>query len=1535
MSHRYPLRRWIIAVAIILGAGNPLVTTSWAQRRPQQFGSLTIAAPPRELRRNLERAQKAIAAEQYTEAVELLDAILSAENAEDFFLSDGKTTLKSAACRVLGTLPRRGREFYELQVGHTARRALADAVAQRDLNHVGEISRRFFHTDAGYEATFLLARAALDKNLPTTALIHLRRLRDAHQASGQYEPQLSIWTAVCHYLRGEAEEAASVLEEARQSYPQARFQLADQSLRLDDGVDRIAQLIDQFATPLSADAVAAGADWALFRGTPDRNGVTSGGMPLAKLEWRVSTAVFVSDENRIARAYEQLQQQKRASIPAASPLAVGRWVVMQGARRVLGIDLHSGKRIWPYPWDDSQTRPQPTSSNRSLELRLRARSGLLADPHYELRKKTWLDAVHSQLSSNGKYLYLLRDTEQEHQRSAINIRTHVATKHRPNHLVALELETEGKTIWAQGGEEGDLAELADAFFLGPPLPIDDQLYVVAELKDELRLLVLDAATGQLAWSQQLGQVESPSPYGLRNEQRDLGGSCLAYADGILVCPTTSGRVVAVDTQRRWLLWHYSYQSNAGVHRSASFRNRGAQSDVVGQQWADGTPIIAKGHVVVTPTDSTDLHCLDLLTGERKWKMGRGKAIYVAGIWDGTVVVVGQNNIHGVDLVTGKTMWQSEPYPADGIISGRGFYHDRFFYFPTTAQHLIRMDLTEGRFVETLDTELPLGNLICHGNYVISQSHDALVALLLRDRIRPNLELMLKQRPDDPLVLENYASLLLSDHKDDEALAVLRKAAKLPVDETQLSTIRTKLASLLLKRLEADFASNKPLIAEVRDYLDNDRLRLRYSRALASGYYQAGASQPAMQALLELIALPTTDTMGLGGDELIRSDDGRQIHGSIWLAQLAADILSSADPADRAACLQMIAQQAQTVIASGERQRMLRFCRCLDGTAEVKRVRYELARVEATSGRAIEAELHLAQLRHRLRQAPGNQRELAVKAATQLGELLANYGETAAGLQILREVAQVAPNIKVAGDTTPAQLLAKTEAHRQAPKYSVANWPRGRVERDDAAGEGIRRLQRRQPIPVRPTDGLWSPRYRVEIDRQHLTILDGFNRLRRKIGVQKERATPFVTYAGWDAVARGHLIVLGNGVEVLAVDALGDYEDSTDRVLWRRDTSESGRMPRPQSSRLGQKLNGLEPASSQLGPASQTSVAVVERGDLVCRDLLTGAPLWKVSDVGVDAALFGDDEVVLVVRDHQDTEADAYSMRDGTAMGTVTLPFQPDKWRAFGRLLLGWNIEQNRIELSAYDTQSAEQVWRRLVDKDSEIQIIERHALAVCQPDGALEIIDLHTGNSEVTATVNVGDQLGSLVVIPAPDQYVVGIGQQKAPLRANRIHRTTSGFTFSGWLYAFNRSDGQPAWPEPTFVRDYVLCDRQVVETPIIVFLRSYELPQSQSNVKGKRAGEVACLDRRNGSIVFRGRQATPQPNCLIVADPDEAKISLHYQYNRANIQLTFVEGQPDQESVNKLEPADVETEDADQDEPADEARQEAEAPRLRRQQPE
>jgi hypothetical protein len=46
---------------------------------------------------------------------------------------------------------------------------------------------------------------------------------------------------------------------------------------------------------------------------------------------------------------------------------------------------------------------------------------------------------------------------------------------------------------------------------------------------------------------------------LNSPQRRLAGATPSFADGVLVCPTSTGVVVAVDLATRALLWGYQYE----------------------------------------------------------------------------------------------------------------------------------------------------------------------------------------------------------------------------------------------------------------------------------------------------------------------------------------------------------------------------------------------------------------------------------------------------------------------------------------------------------------------------------------------------------------------------------------------------------------------------------------------------------------------------------------------------------------------------------------------------------------------------------------------------------------------------------------------------------------------------------------------------------------------------------------------------------------------------------------------------------------
>ena len=165
-----------------------------------------------------------------------------------------------------------------------------------------------------------------------------------------------------------------------------------------------------------------------------------------------------------------------------------------------------------------------------------------------------------------------------------------------NRLVARELKTEGKLKWEVGGPTGeDEPKLAGAFFLGPPLVLQGRLYALAEMKgQEIRLVVLSAKTRQarLVAATVRGRAEHPS-----GPERRTGGATPSFADGVLVCPTSAGAIVAVDATTRNLLWGYQYPRSQPAGNLGAMRMQMYPIEQhIGDHWADGTVTIADGKV---------------------------------------------------------------------------------------------------------------------------------------------------------------------------------------------------------------------------------------------------------------------------------------------------------------------------------------------------------------------------------------------------------------------------------------------------------------------------------------------------------------------------------------------------------------------------------------------------------------------------------------------------------------------------------------------------------------------------------------------------------------------------------------------------------------------------------------------------------------------------------------------------------------------------------------------------------------------------
>src|SRR6516165_3769879 len=149
----------------------------------------------RKSQKSIDAAQDLIKEENWAQAASILQKLL--ESKEDIFVEverrtkgpDGKeqvtrqrTSLRVEANRLLGTMPAKGLEFYELQNGARAKADLAKAKQTGDRQLLALVSQRFFHTAAGAEATDLLGTYRLDRGDYRMAALYFERLLSHHLA---------------------------------------------------------------------------------------------------------------------------------------------------------------------------------------------------------------------------------------------------------------------------------------------------------------------------------------------------------------------------------------------------------------------------------------------------------------------------------------------------------------------------------------------------------------------------------------------------------------------------------------------------------------------------------------------------------------------------------------------------------------------------------------------------------------------------------------------------------------------------------------------------------------------------------------------------------------------------------------------------------------------------------------------------------------------------------------------------------------------------------------------------------------------------------------------------------------------------------------------------------------------------------------------------------------------------------------------------------------------------------------------------------
>ena len=264
-------------------------------------------------------------------------------------------SLKAEAQRLIGQMPREGRELYELQYGARARRMLDEALG------VGRRRARWprfrggsFTPAAAIRPRFCSGLHHFDHGRPLAGALTLAAVAGGGAVREEMEPALSLTMAACWLQAGVTEKARETLVSLRQRHPTLRVAVAGREVphlhrrrgsgRLAGGPDRTAAAA---AGPAKAD------HWLMFRGDAARNAASAGGTPLLNMRWRVAVTDDPLTDIRLGAVSAECIESRRSGHSGVSPLAVGDVLLMRTVRNLLAVDFATGKRLWEVPEEEA------------------------------------------------------------------------------------------------------------------------------------------------------------------------------------------------------------------------------------------------------------------------------------------------------------------------------------------------------------------------------------------------------------------------------------------------------------------------------------------------------------------------------------------------------------------------------------------------------------------------------------------------------------------------------------------------------------------------------------------------------------------------------------------------------------------------------------------------------------------------------------------------------------------------------------------------------------------------------------------------------------------------------------------------------------------------------------------------------------------------------------------------------------------------------------------------------------------------------
>lgn len=1481
---------------------------------------------------------------QWDHAMEIIKVILSPTKKEAALrtelnplirMPDGELRLaRWEANRLLGEFPESYLENYRAEFDGVARAKLEEAKRKGDTEKLMEVAIETFQTPAGRDAANFLGTLHYDRAEFGLAARWFGRLLDA-KASFTAESGWLLKAALAHHLSGDTKKRDELLKQLE----------ADPQLELLVGGDRVQprKFIDEVGARAMAHTPGLD-DWPMFYGTAPRVGKAVAGTPLLLKRWHHPLTMQPKNVQTTRDLVDDLTDLGRAAVPAFTPIMVNGKIVFRTLSGVRVVDAGNGRALWETRAGLSPdqllsgVQPQqpmyvdqmgwggPFGGGMMVSGNM-AYHGGNADYH-QLTSLLFRDGAWGTIASDGQQLFVLEDHavmsnfQPGYSRWAFQNGNQDPYRRdfSSNKIVSYDLDT-GRPRWEVGGTAMDEPfdrRLAGYYFFGVPAADGRELYAIGEKDNEIRLFVLESETGRPKWSQLLAYSDVPI-------QKDFGRrwwtSQVAAGNGMLVCPTTVGWLLGVDRMNHSVMWAYRYSNPKTQSRNhnSSRENNGVPQTSLNTRWSPSAPVIVGGRVVFTPpetelNESPTLVCLDLYSGKRLWQQPKGDGLYLAGVYDDRVLVVGTGTVKSYKLADGKVDWQLSltgkqtagkkmpPQPAHDhghghvlqqkirVIngqaqaftmyssgatassfsagagftspSGRGIAVGDVYHLPLRSGQLWSIDMNKGKVLAKSylpEGGQPLGNLGMYRGMMLSLSPFGMTAFEQREEILAKIKSKKAKDPNDAWALFHEARIELLHRNYKAALPILRKVDAKALDAANAQRYQDGMVESLAALIQSDFTAHDSEFAELGAIVKSDKEKLLFRRLTAERMQARGELLAAFDIYMELTA---------AGDKsmIARYDNSKvKVKLSRWVVGRLKSLWDGSTGEMRTRLDERIRAEAEAAVLDGI-DAQERFLSLYGFHPHSVKLHLQTSEAHAAAGDMARAQNHLIRLTHHEDPA------VAANAYRRLAELCARFGLGRDAGFYYGQLVERFPKQHLEAGKTSQMFIEELRAAGKLVQLPIekADWSGNEIEltRTGSNYSSGTQIYELQDGPYR-LPFYQQRRFQFYYSRQQLLMRSAKDdNLEWVVPLRMQKDASQGNYASSET--SGHLLFL---LHYGVMHALSPVDRS---VLW---TASVDGMRKPGSFyRSASRQNPVQmqnQSSMQYGNflrtrTNRTGMLAVANYDYVCLhgrrqftvlDALTGDVRWKLTRVPRGVQVYGTDKAIFVVHQNN-SQAAAFNPLDGSPLPIKnlhellqkTIFMAPGSFvvadKTSSRSLLG--LRGGNVEIKCIDPLTNREVWKHACPDNSYFSMADDDHLAILQTKGKFETVNLHTG--QVTTMTG----LTEANLKSKSERYSMS-DMEHTYLIVNEQQRSYSYYGSSlgslrvnGTVYAFNRKTGKLNWKHK--VENTNIITHYFTNLPMLLFTsRKYE----RKGNFGYYSTSLLGLDKATGKALVNSNAAS------------------------------------------------------------------------------